>query len=102
VKREHWTLLLTALHVASGETAGKASELGQTNPALKQYRFIDICINNAIIGVQEQNTYAQTEGERRPARRSTQASLGVAGFWLLSQRSGAAYRLQCKFCDALA
>jgi len=25
---------------------------------------IDVCINNAIIGVQEQNTYAQTEGER--------------------------------------
>jgi hypothetical protein len=23
---------------------------------------IDLCINNAIIGVQEQNTYAQTEG----------------------------------------
>src|SRR6516225_2718510 len=31
---------------------------------------IDLCINNAIIGVQEQNTYAQTEGECRPARRS--------------------------------
>jgi hypothetical protein len=30
----------------------------------------DLCINNAIIGVQEQNTDAQTEGERRPARRS--------------------------------
>ena len=44
----------------------------------------------------------QYKGERRPARRSTPASLGVAGFWLLSQRSGAAYRLQCKFCDALA
>jgi hypothetical protein len=64
--------------------------------------LIDLCINNAIIGVQEPNTYAQTEGKRRPARRSTQASLGIAGFWLLSQRSGTAYRLQCKFCDALA
>jgi hypothetical protein len=27
----------------------------------KQF-LIDICINNAIIGGQEQNTYAQTEG----------------------------------------
>jgi Acetamidase/Formamidase family len=63
---------------------------------------IDLCINNAIIGVQEQNTYVKTEGERRPARRSAQASLGIAGFGLLSQRSGAAYRLQRKFCDALA
>jgi hypothetical protein len=30
---------------------------------LRHQPFIDICINNAIIGVQEQNTYAQTEGE---------------------------------------
>jgi hypothetical protein len=26
--------------------------------------IIDLCIKNAIIGVQEQNTYAQTERER--------------------------------------
>jgi len=26
---------------------------------------IDICINNTIIGVEDQNTYAQIEGERR-------------------------------------
>jgi hypothetical protein len=38
--------------------------------AIRSMSIIDICINNAIIGVQEQNTYAQTEGERRPARRS--------------------------------
>jgi putative SOS response-associated peptidase YedK len=41
----------------------------------------DICIKNAIIGVQVQNTYAQTEGECRPARRSAQTCPGVAGFW---------------------
>src|SRR6266566_439396 len=63
---------------------------------------IDLCIKNAIIGVQEQNTYAQTERERRPTRRSAQASPGVAGFWLLSQRSGTAHWLQSKFGDALA
>jgi len=40
----------------------------------------DVCINNAIIGVQE-----GTERKRRLARRQAQASLGVAGFWLLSQ-----------------
>src|SRR5260370_614726 len=63
---------------------------------------IDLCIKNAIIGVQEQNTYAQTERERRPTRRSAQASPGAAGFWLLSQRSGTAHWLQSKFGDALA
>src|SRR6266404_217514 len=63
---------------------------------------IDLCIKNAIIGVQEQNTYAQTERERRPTRRSAQASPGVAGFRLLSQRSGTAHWLQSKFGDALA
>src|SRR5438445_922375 len=63
---------------------------------------IDLCIKNAIIGVQEQNTYAQTERERRPTRRSAQASPGVVGFWLLSQRSGTAHWLQSKFGDALA
>src|SRR6266403_2705840 len=64
--------------------------------------FIDLCIKNAIIGVQEQNTFAQTERERRPTRRSAQASPGVAGFRLLSQRSGTAHWLQSKFGDALA
>src|SRR5437870_4652147 len=63
---------------------------------------IDLCIKNAIIGVQEQNTYAQTERERRPTRRSAQASPGIAGFRLLSQRSGTAHWLQSKFGDALA
>ena len=40
-----------------------------TNKTTESYgkNAIDICIKNAIIGVQEQNTYAQTEGERRPA-----------------------------------
>jgi hypothetical protein len=85
-------LLLWALGIVSSYTLG----------GIYSSPFIDLCINNAIIGVQEPNTYAQTEGKRRPARRSTQASLGIAGFWLLSQRSGTAYRLQCKFCDALA
>src|SRR5258708_32952990 len=64
--------------------------------------LIDLCIKNAIIGVQEQNTYAQTERERRPTRRSAQARPGVAGFWFISQRSGTAHWLQCKFGDALA
>src|SRR5258707_187282 len=63
---------------------------------------IDLCIKNAIIGVQEQNTYAQTERELRPTRRSAQASPGAAGFRLLSQRSGTAHWLQSKFGDALA
>lgn len=56
------------------------------NFILQVHGLIDLCIKNAIIGVQEQNTYAQTERERRPTRRSAQASPGVAGFWLLSQR----------------
>jgi monovalent cation:H+ antiporter-2, CPA2 family len=46
--------------------------------------IIDICINNAIRGAQERNTYAQTEGECRPARGSAQTCPGVARFWLLA------------------
>src|ERR1700674_4026563 len=63
---------------------------------------IDLCIKNAIIGVQEQNTYAQTERERRPTRRSAQASPGVAGFRLLSQRSGTAHWMLSKFGELVA
>src|SRR6266853_3967107 len=50
--------------------------------------LIDLCINNAIMGVREGNTYAQTEGERRSVRRPAQASFGIAGFRPLSERSG--------------
>jgi hypothetical protein len=72
-----------------------------TNSCRKNILF-DFCIKNAILRVLGQNTYAQTERERRPTRRSAQASLGVAGFRLLSQRSGTAHWLQSKFGDALA
>jgi myo-inositol-1-phosphate synthase len=66
------------------------------------FDVIDICIKNAIIGAQEQSTYAQTEGECRFVGRPAQARFGVAGFWLLSQRSGAAHRMPSQFGDALA
>src|SRR5260370_18448534 len=80
---------------------GESSLLREPIPD-KYSSLIDLCIKNAIISVQEQNTYAQTERERRPTRRSAQASPGVAGFRLLSQRSGTAHWLQSKFGDALA
>src|SRR5260370_32450738 len=80
---------------------GESSLLREPIPD-KYSSLIDLCIKNAIISVQEQNTYAQTERERRPTRRSAQASPGVAGFWLLPQRSGTAHWLQPKFGDALA
>ena len=55
--------------------------------------IIDLCIKNAIIGVQRENTYAQVEGELRPVGRPAQACVGVAGFRLYSQRGGAAHRV---------
>jgi hypothetical protein len=45
---------------------------------------IDVCINNAIIGVGRSNAYAQTKGERRSFGRPTQASFEVVGSRLLS------------------
>ena len=64
---------------------------------------IDICINNAIMECSgARSTYAQTKGERRFVGRPAQASFGVAGFRLFSQRSGAAHRMPCQFGDALA
>jgi type I site-specific restriction-modification system R (restriction) subunit len=45
---------------------------------MREESAIYICINNAIIGVQERSTYAQTEGERRSVGGPAQASLGVA------------------------
>src|SRR5882672_12426142 len=63
---------------------------------------IDLCINNAIMGVREGNTYAQTEGERRSVRGPAQASFGTSGFRPLSERSGSAHPMPCQFGDALA
>src|SRR6266853_6355447 len=62
--------------------------------------LIDLCINNAIMGAREGNTYAQTEGERRSVRRPAQASFGIAGFRPLSERSGSAHPMPCQFGDA--
>jgi len=41
---------------------GACFQLYAIQKATQKQFLIDICINNAIIGVQEQNTYAQTEG----------------------------------------
>src|SRR5258707_8143519 len=57
-------------------TSGSRLAVSRSIPATDDHKnhtattTIDPCIKNAIIGVQEQNTYAQTERERRPTRRS--------------------------------
>src|SRR5216684_534134 len=63
---------------------------------------IDLCINNAIMGIREGNADAQIEGERRSVGRPAQASFGIAGFRSFAQRSGAAHPMPRQFGDALA
>jgi hypothetical protein len=41
--------------------------------------FIDLCIKNAIIDIEVQNSYAQTKRECRSSGRPAQTSFGVAG-----------------------
>ena len=64
--------------------------------------LIDLRINNAVTGVQEQDTYAQTNGEHPCVGRLAQAGFGIVGFRSLFQRSGAAQPMPCPFGDALA
>jgi hypothetical protein len=40
---------------------------------------IDLCIKNAIIDIEVQNSYAQTKRECRSSGRPAQTSFGVAG-----------------------
>jgi hypothetical protein len=46
---------------------------------LIQPPIIDLCIKNAIIDIEVQNSYAQTKRECRSSGRPAQTSFGVAG-----------------------